>query len=160
MRTIRVLSWLMALILLLGAAHAEAALPDGEYAPDGFAFSGGSGRVTISCTKLRIVGGETLVTLVFSSPNYTKLVADGVEYAATHDGDTSVFEIDSITGVITLKDSLDYETKPEYKLVIEVDDGEFTDKATVTVKVDNVIETPKVEITRAETTDLSSFKEK
>ena len=93
MRTTRVLSWLMALILLLGAAHAEAALPDGEYAPDGFAFSGGSGRVTISCTKLRIVGGETLVTLVFSSPNYTKLVADGVEYAATHDGDTSVFEV-------------------------------------------------------------------
>ena len=97
---------------------------------------------------------ETPVDTVTASdpdkdPKYNELVYRIIE------GDTSVFEIDSITGVITLKDSLDYETKPEYKLVIEVDDGEFTDKATVTVKVDNVIETPKVEITRAETTDSS-----
>ena len=87
------LAALLALVLALGVALAEADLPDGEYAPDGFTFSGGSGRVTITCTKLRIVGGQTLVTLVFSSPNYTKLVMDGVEYAATHDGDTSVFEV-------------------------------------------------------------------
>ena len=93
MRTIRVLSWLMALILLLGAAHAEAALPDGEYAPDGFAFSGGSGRVTISCPQLRIVGGETLATLAFSSPNYSKLVLDGAAYAPAREGDASVFEV-------------------------------------------------------------------
>ena len=82
-------------------------------------------------------------------PKYNELVYRIVE------GDTSVFKIDSITGVITLKDSLDYETKPEYKLVVEVDDGEFTDKATVTVKVDNVFEQPEVQITRAETTDMS-----
>ena len=68
-------------------------------------------------------------------------------------GDTSVFKIDSVTGVITLKDSLDYESTPEYTLMIEVDDGEFTDTAKVTVKVDNVVETPKVEIILAETTD-------
>ncbi len=90
----RILALLLILALAVGAAaRAEVDLPDGEYAPDGIAFSGGSGRVTISCTKLRIVGGKALVTLVFSSPNYTKLVADGVEYAATHDGDTSVFEV-------------------------------------------------------------------
>ena len=74
----RVLAMLLALALLLGTASlAETALPDGEYAPDGFSFSGGSGRVTITCPKLRVSGGEVLATLVFSSPNYPRLAVDG-----------------------------------------------------------------------------------
>ena len=95
----RFLAALLALALLIGAAlaagatGAEAALPDGEYAPDGFSFSGGSGRVTITCPKLRVTGGAVVATLVFSSPNYPRLAVDGVAYDATHEGDTSVFEV-------------------------------------------------------------------
>ena len=91
----RILKRLLALALALmlpGIALAEA-WTDGEYAPDGFTFSGGSGRVTITCPKVVLRGGEATATLVFSSPNYPRAVVDGAEYPATHDGDTSVFEV-------------------------------------------------------------------
>ena len=90
----RILALLVALALVIGAvALAEGGLPDGEYAPDGFAFSGGSGRVTISCPKLAVRDGTVYATLVFSSPNYSRLVLDGAEYAPTHDGDATAFEV-------------------------------------------------------------------
>ena len=93
MRTIRVLVMILTLVLALGAALAEGAVPDGEYAPDGFTFSGGSGKVTITCPKITVAEGEVTATLVFSSPNYPRVLVDGAEYPAVHDGDTSVFEV-------------------------------------------------------------------
>ena len=84
-----------------------------------------------------------------TNPSYSELTYTII------DGDTSVFKIDPKTGVVTLKDSLDYEDKPEYTLVVEVNDGEFQDTAKVTIKIDNVVETPEVNITRAETKDSS-----
>ena len=104
MRKMTRLICLILTLTLLGAALAEGAalakgaapakgLPDGEYAPDGFTFSGGSGKVTIQCPKVTVRGGEAIATLVFSSPNYPRAMADGVEYLATRDGDTSVFEV-------------------------------------------------------------------
>ena len=80
-------------------------------------------------------------------PKYSELVYTVVG------GDSSVFKVDSTTGVVTLIDSLDYEEKSEYTLVVEVFDGEFRDTATVTIKVGNVVESSEVEITRAETRD-------
>ena len=52
--TLRLSGLLLALALLLGGIGGcgEAALPDGEYVPDGFTFSGGSGKVTISCPSV------------------------------------------------------------------------------------------------------------
>ena len=89
----RSIAALLLAAILFSAALAEAALPDGEYAPDGFTFSGGSGKVTITCPKVVLRGGEATATLVFSSPNYPRAMVDGAEYPATHDGDTSVFEV-------------------------------------------------------------------
>lgn len=80
------------LFVLLMAARAEA-LPDGEYAPDGFTFSGGSGRVEIACPSVTVSGGVAEAELVFSSPNYTRLVLDGMEYAAETDGGASLFRV-------------------------------------------------------------------
>ena len=80
------------LVLLVMAARAEA-LPDGEYAPDGFTFSGGSGRVEIACPSVTVSGGAAEAELVFSSPNYTRLALDGAEYAAETDGETSLFRV-------------------------------------------------------------------
>ena len=80
-------------------------------------------------------------------PKYSELVYTVVG------GDSSVFKVDSTTGVVTLIDTLDYEAKDEYTLIVEVFDGEFRDTATVTIKVGNVIESSEVEITRAETRD-------
>ena len=62
-----------------------------ERAPEGFSFSGGSGKVQITCPAIWEADGAIWARIVFSSPNYPKLVSDGVEYTAEHDGDTSVF---------------------------------------------------------------------
>ena len=64
-----------------------------EEAPDGFSFSGGSGRVTLSCPAVWESEGRTMARIVFSSPNYPTLRSEGATYTATHDGDTSIFEI-------------------------------------------------------------------
>ena len=85
-------------------------------------------------------------------PKYTDLTYTIVE------GDTSMFEIDSKTGVITLKDSLDYERAKEYDLKIEVFDGEFADTAKITVSVQNVVERSEVIIEKVEDGDSTWFR--
>ena len=91
---LRALALALFLALCLSAALAEGAtLPEGEYAPDGFTYSGGSGKVTISCPQISVTGGAATATLVFSSPNYPRLVVDGAEYTAEHEGKTSAFTV-------------------------------------------------------------------
>ena len=63
-------------------------------------------------------------------------------------GDTAVFKVNKKTGEVVLKDSLDYEKKKEYELIVRVTDGEFSDTAKVTIKVQNVEENSVVNITK------------
>ena len=74
-------------------------------------------------------------------PKYNKLIYKVIG------GDTATFKIDSITGIVTLKDSLDYETKNKYEIVVRVFDGEFADTATVPIYVNNKDEKTEVKIT-------------
>ena len=97
--------------------------------------------------------GSVVDTVTASDPDVEKEFKE-LTYSIV-EGDTSVFKIDPKTGEVVLKDSLDYEKQPEYTLVVVVDDGQYTDTAKVTIKVDNVFEQPEVEITRAENTDTS-----
>ena len=87
----RFLALAVALVLFCLGALAESV--SAETAPDGFSFSGGSGRVTISCPAIWESEGRTMARIVFSSPNYPTLQSEGVAYAATHEGKTSIFEI-------------------------------------------------------------------
>ena len=85
---------LAALALALGAgAFAEAALPDGVYEPDEFTFSGGSGRVAITCPRVTAQSGGATATIAFSSGHYTRVVLDGVEDEGERTEDSSVFEV-------------------------------------------------------------------
>ena len=88
MKCKRLIAILLALVLCLPALAAA-----GERAPEGFSFSGGSGKVEITCPAIWEVDGATWGRIVFSSPNYPKVVSEGVEYAAAHEGKTSIFEI-------------------------------------------------------------------
>ncbi len=56
-------------------------------------------------------------------------------------------------GTIVTTGSIDYESQKEYKLKVVVHGNDCADTATVTIKVDNVVEVPKVIITRAEHKD-------
>jgi hypothetical protein len=68
-------------------------------------------------------------------------------------GDTAVFMIDPHTGAVILKDTLDYESKKDYVVYVQVDDGEFTDTAKVKINVTNVIEKSEVVITKYDNVD-------
>lgn len=68
------------------------------------------------------------------------------------EGDTSIFTINN-KGKITVNKKLDYETKNEYIIIVEVGDGEYKDTAKVTVKVIDVYEKSIVTINKIITED-------
>ena len=68
-------------------------------------------------------------------------------------GDTATFKIDPKTGELILKTTLDYEKKKEYKVVVRVTDGKYSDQATVTIPIADVDEKSVVEITKVYDTD-------
>lgn len=68
-------------------------LADGVYTPDGFSFSGGSGKVTISCSKITVTNGQAYATIAFSSPYYGYVKANGNKYMANVSGGSSIFTI-------------------------------------------------------------------
>ncbi len=68
-------------------------LPDGVYKPDKFSWSGGTGRVNITCPKITVTRGRAYATLVFSSDSYTYLKANGNRYSGSVGGGTSTFVI-------------------------------------------------------------------
>ena len=59
-----------------GAVNNQTGLKDGSYKPDSFSFSGGTGKLSISCEEIIIQGGKTYARIVFSS-TYIQYVKAG-----------------------------------------------------------------------------------
>lgn len=78
-----------------GTARVNSAttLADGVYTPDKFSWSGGTGKVSISCSKITVTGGQAYATIVFSSGSYGYVKANGNTYYPTATGSTSTFVI-------------------------------------------------------------------
>ena len=78
-----------------GTARVNSAttLADGVYTPDKFSWSGGTGKVSISCTKITVTSGQAYATIVFSSGSYGYVKANGNTYYPTTTGSTSTFVI-------------------------------------------------------------------
>ena len=68
-------------------------LKDGVYTPDRFTWSGGTGKVKISCSKVTIKNGQAYATLVFSSNHYQYVKANGNTYYTTKSGSTATVTI-------------------------------------------------------------------
>ena len=68
-------------------------LPDGTYTPDTFSWSGGSGRITISCDEITVKDGKAYATIVFSSEYYGYVKADGETYYGDSGDGISTFTI-------------------------------------------------------------------
>ena len=67
--------------------------PDGTYEPDGFGWTGGSGRLEyIKCLSVKVKGGEAMATIEFASDKYDFVKVDGHKYAREGSGN-SVFTI-------------------------------------------------------------------
>ena len=75
------------------AVDSSTALADGVYTPDSFSFSGGTGKVTITCSKITVTGGNAYATIVFSSSKYGYVKANGNTYYPTVGSDTTTFVI-------------------------------------------------------------------
>ena len=69
-------------------------LKDGVYTPDSFSWSGGTGKVSISCSKVTVTGGQAYATITFSSPHYQYVKANGnVYYPSAKTGSSTSFVI-------------------------------------------------------------------
>lgn len=68
-------------------------MKDGVYTPDKFTWSGGTGKVSITCDKVTIKNGQALATIAFSSSAYQYVKANGRKYLPTHTGGKSIFVI-------------------------------------------------------------------
>ena len=119
-------AWILALLALLCvSALAEGELADGTYIPDDFTFSGGTGRVTITCPEITVTGGRATATIAFSSPNYGYVKVDGVQYDGVHTEDASAFEVPApLNREFTLVGMTTAMSQPheiEYRLRIRLD---------------------------------------
>lgn len=66
---------------------------DGEYTIE-VALTGGTGRATVeSPAKLMVGDGKMIAVIVWSSPNYDKMVVDGEEYSPVPRAGNSTFQI-------------------------------------------------------------------
>ena len=107
------------LCLLFSAVLAE------KIRPDGFSFSGGSGRITITCDEVQIEDGKALARIVFSSPHYAYVKVDGTEYPTENDEKSSwalipasvnhSFDIQAMTTAMSMPHEI------QYSLYIRVD---------------------------------------
>lgn len=79
--------------LFIGCAAAEGMPADGVYVPDAVTFTGGSGRVQITCPQVTVESGAATARVVFSSPNYECVAVDGVAYEGEHTENASIFEV-------------------------------------------------------------------
>lgn len=107
------------------AAQSAMNLPDGIYVPNSFSFSGGTGRVEISCAEVQIDGGQAFAAIEFSSPNYRCVEVDGVTYEGTHTQQTSSFQIPVLLNcdfqIYGTSTAMSSEHKIEYTLHIELE---------------------------------------
>ena len=75
------------------AVDGAAGLADGTYMPDKFSWSGGSGRIDITCTGVTVSSGQAYATIVFSSDSYAYVKVNGTKYTGTVSDGSTVFEI-------------------------------------------------------------------
>ncbi len=116
----RILSWIIALVLLSGGALAE-----GELVPDEFSFAGGTGRVTIACPRVWLEDGAAMAEIAFSSPHYGYVKVDGVEYPTTRGEAVSTavipVRLNQSTQILAMTTAMSAPHEIAYTLYIRVD---------------------------------------
>ena len=100
---------------------------------DDFSFSGGSGRVTISCEGIAFENDVPMATIVFSSKNYTQVKVDGTVYPGISTDKTSTFvipvQLNATTTIVATTVAMSSPKDIEYQLQITFKDASKTSKA-------------------------------
>uniref|UniRef100_A0A182PP34 Cadherin domain-containing protein n=1 Tax=Anopheles epiroticus TaxID=199890 RepID=A0A182PP34_9DIPT len=79
-----------------------------------------------------------VIEVTARDPDATSLIS----YTIVSGNEGNAFKIDKNMGRISINSRLDYETVPEYRLVVQADDGTYQDNTTVFIKVKNVNDNP------------------
>lgn len=134
-------------------------LADGVYTPDGFSFSGGSGKVTISCSKLTVTNGQAYATIAFSSPYYGYVKANGNKYMANVSGGSSIFtipvELNKNNTIIGMTTRMSVVHEISYNIFISLaaaKKGGSTSSSTGFVKADGTTSTISTDNSKLDTT--------
>lgn len=134
-------------------------LADGVYTPDGFSFSGGSGKVTISCSKLTVTNGQAYATIAFSSPYYGYVKANGNKYMANVSGGSSIFtipvELNKNNTIIGMTTRMSVAHEISYNIFISLaaaKKGGSTSSSTGFVKADGTTSTISTDNSKLDTT--------
>ena len=97
-------------------------LKDGVYTPDCFTWSGGTGKVQITCNKVTIQNGQAYATLVFSSDHYQYVKANGNKYYTTKGGGSATAVIpvalNQNNKIIGMTDKMSVAHEIEYTIFI------------------------------------------
>ena len=97
-------------------------LKDGVYTPDRFTWSGGTGKVQITCNKVTIKNGQAYATLVFSSDHYQYVKANGNKYYTTKGGGSATAVIpvalNQNNKIIGMTDKMSVAHEIEYTIFI------------------------------------------
>jgi len=97
---------------------------DGTYKPS-FGYKGGSGRVTMSCSKVVVKDGKATATIVFASPNFTYMKVNGTKYYNQNKGGNSTFvvpvKLNGTTSVAAETTAMSTPYEIEYTLYVYVD---------------------------------------
>ena len=110
---------------------ASTTLADGEYTPESFSFSGGTGKTKITCEKVTVADGKAAATIVFSSSKYGYVKANDKQYnvlSADEKGSRFEFPVDlnvenTIIGMTT---AMEEAHEIEYKITITLAEPEAT----------------------------------
>ena len=102
--------------------NSETTLKDGVYTPDRFTWSGGTGKVQITCNKVTIQNGQAYATLVFSSDHYQYVKANGNKYYTTKGGGSATAVIpvalNQNNKIIGMTDKMSVAHEIEYTIFI------------------------------------------
>ncbi len=113
-------------IFLVLAVSACGHKSEGIFTPTRFDWSGGSGRVSISCEKVTVSGGEAVAEITFSSPNYEYVRVEDEKIFGDHTDKTSTFsvpvELDTDMELVGCTTAMSKPHEISYTIYISIDD--------------------------------------
>lgn len=110
-------------------------LPDGLYIPDSFSFSGGTGKVRITCPSVRAEDGRAYAKIRFSSSKYGYVKANAETYYPISTEDGSLFEIpielNKNNKILAMTTAMSSAHEIEYTIYVYVDDADAVEAADI-----------------------------
>ena len=114
------------------AVNSNTTLKDGEYKPDGFTFSGGSGRVKIVCDKVIVKGGKAYAVIRFvstsgSQTEYKYVKASGGVFYPTSDGKFTVpVALNANNRILGMTSKMSAAHEIEYSIYVQLKKAQST----------------------------------